>query len=398
MALRLYYDDPYATECESRILRVVADPKGQTGVVLERTCFYPTSGGQPCDHGTLGAEPILDATEDEGEVVHWVARAPERPSVRVLVDWRRRFDHMQQHTGQHILSQAFSQVLGASTVSFHLGEETCTIDLDRANLAFEEVQSVEDLANSVIFSDRPTIARFVEPDELSSLPLRKIPEVTKDVRVVTVEGFDCSPCGGTHCTRAGEVGVIAIRRWERRGRETRVEFVCGWRALRDYRWKTSAINQLAATFSVKDADVTGAVSRLSEDAAETRKELHRLQDEALNLEASSLLKSAVDLDGARVVRRAFVGRDAQQVRKLASLLTAEPGTIAILGTVDTGVRLVFARSDDVTADMAATLKTVCKALGGSGGGQAKLAQGGGLPAEKIEEALELALRSLAAKG
>jgi len=394
MTLRLYYQDAYRTEFDAQVLRSIEGKKGTMGIVLDRTCFYPTSGGQPCDRGTLDGQPVFDVQEKAGEIVHWIAGKLQKQSVHGHISWPRRFDHMQQHTGQHILSQAFLQVLGAQTVSFHLGEESSTIDLDRATLEDAEAVAVEDLANEIVFANRTITARFVGPDELASLELRKAPVVKQDIRIVEIEGFDRSPCGGTHCSSTGEVGPIAIRKWERRGQQIRVEFLCGWRALRDYRWKTATVNELALAFSVKDRELSDAVLRLMQEAADNRRELQHLRDELLAAEAAKLLTEAKQWNDVRVVLRVFVERQPQEVRNLALLLAKGQKTIALLGTAGKQARLFFARTDDLTNDMAALLKKTCLTFGGKGGGQPHLAQGGGLPGNKLDEALNFAYRIL----
>jgi alanyl-tRNA synthetase len=340
---------------------------------------------------------VVDVVEQEGEIVHHVAGELVGPTVHGQILWPRRFDHMQQHTGQHILSQAFLQKLGAQTVSFHLGEESSTIDLDRATLEPAQVEAVEDLANEVVFGDRPVVIRFLRRDELSGLDLRKDPTITGDIRIVQVEGFDRSACGGTHCARTGEVGPVAIRKWERRGQETRVEFLCGWRAQRDYRWKTATVNELALAFSVKDRELAGAVQRLLQEAEDHRRQLSHLQDQMLEVEAPRLLSQALVWNEKRVVVHAFADREMPQVRKLAALLAETPQTIALLGIPGAQARLVFARSADVASDMSALLKKTCQAFGGNGGGQPQQAQGGGFPGDKVGEALQWAFHTLTAQ-
>jgi alanyl-tRNA synthetase len=394
MTKHLYYDDAYCTEFDAQVVCTVESNKGTVGIILEHTCFYPTSGGQPCDHGTLDDQVVVDVTEDHGDIVHWIAGWVKGPSVHGRINWLRRFDHMQQHTGQHILSQAFEQLLDAQTVSFHLGTEVCTIDLNRPTLEAAEAERVEDRANEIIFADRPVRTRFVAPEEVTTLGLRKAPTVQTDIRIVEVEGFDRSPCGGTHCARTGEVGPIAIRRWERRGQETRVEFVCGWRALRDYRWKTATVNELALAFSVKDREMAAAVQRLMQEAADSRRELQRSREELLTTEAAGLIAAASVSHDIRIVCKAFAERDVAEVRKLAALLVAQPRTVALLGIAGQQARLIFARSTDIRDDMATLLKKTCQAFSGSGGGQPHLAQGGGFPAEQISAALDLAYQTL----
>jgi alanyl-tRNA synthetase len=253
---------------------------------------------------------------------------------------------------------------------------------------------VEDRANQIIFEDRAVTARIVDPEDVPTLGLRKAPTVSSNIRIIEVEGFDRSPCGGTHCARSGEVGTIALRKVERRGEETRVEFVCGWRALHDHRWKTSTINELGLGFSVKDREVGAAVQRLITDATENRRDLQQLRSEMLPAEAQRLLASARPWREMRVVVQSFAEREVQELRRLATLLTSASGVIALLGTNGQQGRLVFVRSRDVAADMAALLSKTCQSLGGKGGGQSDQAQGGGFPGERVAEALELAYRTL----
>ena len=397
MTERLYYRDSYCTEFDASLIRRLPGDNGATGVVLDRTCFYPTSGGQPCDLGTLNGIPVHDVTEQDDDIVHWVQGEVQGPRVHGVIAWPRRFDHMQQHSGQHILSEAFLKRLGAQTTSFHLGAESCTIDLERANLEASQASEIEDLANEAVFGNRPITARFVRPEELVAMELRKLPAVTSDIRIVEVEGFDRSPCGGTHCSRAGEVGPIAILKWERRGQEVRVEFVCGWRAVRDYRWKTASVNALAQALSVKDRELADAVRRTLDECAGDRRELHRLKEEMLAVEAERYLATSPLWNDVRLVVRSFESRDPLEVRGLALCLSRAQKAVALFGAGGTQARLFFARSEDVQADMAALLRKTCQAFGGSGGGQPHLAQGGGMPGERVNEALHYAEQALRAE-
>ena len=394
MSRTLYHLDAYCREFDAVVTRSVENATGVTGVILNQTAFYPTSGGQPNDLGTLNGVRVVDVTEEGHEIVHWLERPLDGTSVHGRIDWPRRFDHMQQHTGQHILSQAFLEQVSGQTVSFHLGPESCTIDLDKLILEPAALERVEDRANEIIFADLPIVARFVRPEDVATLELRKAPTITSDIRIVEVEGLDRSPCGGTHCARSGQVGQIAVRKAERRGQATRIEFVCGWRALRNQQWKTRALNEMAQSFSVKDREVAAAVQRLVTEAAEQRRELQQLRSEQLPLEAERLLAQARTWAERRVVVQAFPRRDITELRRLASLLTTPPAVIALLGTGGELARVVFARSSDAGVDMAGLVSRTCKEFGGKGGGQADLAQGGGFTGERLADALELAYRSL----
>jgi len=387
MTERLYYADPYQTTFQARVVERLT-VAGNPAVVLNRTCFYPESGGQPGDQGSLNGIRVLNTLEREEDkaVLHVLTSPLPDEAVTGHVDWKRRFDHMQQHTGQHILSQAFQRILGAETVGFHLGAEVTTIDLAIEGLSSEQASQVEEEANQVIYEDRPVICRFVSQEELPSLPLRKPPKVTGIIRIVEVENYDWSPCGGTHVRRTGEVGIIVLRKWERRGNTIRLDFLCGRRALADYRWKNAAVNRLAAGLSIKDRELVETVERLLAEAGETRRQLGLAKERLLDYEAAELL--AATPGPPHVVRQSWRDRPVEEVRRLAQRVTERPGAVALFGVV-TGdkANLIFARSNDQSIDMSAVLKTVIPLIGGKGGGTPSLAQGGGSEISGLEEAL-----------
>lgn len=401
MTQKLYYDDAYQQECQARVLERVTVGDG-LGLILDRTCFYPTSGGQPHDQGTLNGVPVSDVfeREDDGAVVHVVdgevegLGLDEGETVHGQIDWERRFDHMQQHTGQHILSQAFLQLLDAETVGFHLGAEVSTIDVDKAPLEATQLDKVEELTNTVVFADRPVRTYFVDQDCIEDLALRKQPIVTGPIRIVEVEGFDFSPCGGTHVKAAGEVGSIVITKSERRGSETRVEFLCGGRALADHRRQRHIVSELANQFSVGDRELVEAVNRLVEEAKRHRKELHALKDQLLDYEAARLWAEAEERGSLRIVRAVLAEGDGETLKGLAQRLAKKEDCVALLGLKGDRVLLSFARSADLPYDMSVLLKGACQIIGGGGGGRPDMAQGGGPAADKLEEALEFALGAL----
>jgi len=387
MTERIYYNDSYMVSFLS--------VGGKQGLVLDRTCFYPTSGGQPHDTGSIQGVAVTDVYEEGDAIVHVLAKPVTGWKVLGRIDWERRFDHMQQHTGQHILSQAFLEQLGANTVSFHLGERLSTIDLDR-QLSAELARHVEDRANEIVMENRPVVIRFVAREDVAALGLRKPPTVEGEVRIVDISGFDRSACGGTHVNATGEVGLIKIRRWERRGKETRVEFLCGWRALRDYRWKNETILSLANEFSVAEREILEAVHRQINEIKSLRRESNRLRDQVLDYEALALLAEAKDCGDVRVVVHAFEDRDPEDIRRIALRMIEGDRRVALLGLGAPKGRLVFARSADLSVDMGMLLKRVCAVVGGGGGGRPHFVQGGGLPGERVREALDLALRELRA--
>jgi alanyl-tRNA synthetase len=301
---------------------------------------------------------------------------------------------MQQHTGQHILSQAFLRLLDAETVGFHLGVEASTIDVDKAPLEAAQLDEVEKLANTVVFADRPVRAYFVDQDRMKDLALRKQPMVTGPIRIVEVEGFDLSPCGGTHVKAAGEVGPIVITKSERRGSETRVEFLCGGRALADYRRQRHIVSELANQFSVGDWELVEAVNRLVEEAKRHRKELNVAKDQLLDYEAARLWAEAEERGGLRIVRAVLFEGDGGTLKGLAQRLAKREACVALLGLKGDRAQLAFARSADLSYDMSALLKGACKVIGGGGGGRPDMAQGGGPAGDRLEEALEFALEAL----
>jgi len=391
MTERLYYADSYCTRFSARVVeRLIWE--GYPAVVLDRSAFYPTSGGQPADRGSLGGVTVLDVVvrEQDGEVVHVLGQALPEAEVAGEVDWNRRFDHMQQHTGQHILSAAFEQLLDADTVGFHLGAEASTVDIAAdgvARLAPAAVTPVEELANRVIWEDRPVNARFVGPDELAALPLRRPPVVEGPVRIVEIAGqapstssghsFDVNPCGGTHVARTGEIGLIKVVRLDHRGSDTRVEFLCGRRALLDYRAKNEMVNRLAGLLTVGHWELDQAVGRLQAEAKQLRQELRRARKRLLEVEASELAETGVAHGPYRVVRRVWErpGRPSGELRDLARQLAHSPGVVALLAAVGERTRLCFACAEELNLDVAALLRDACTQLGGKGGGQPHLAQG-----------------------
>jgi alanyl-tRNA synthetase len=324
---RLYFADPYLTRFSARVV-ARGERDGRPAVALDQSAFYPEGGGQPADTGSLGGVAVRDVQAEDGLVWHVLAAPLEADSVQGEVDWARRFDHMQQHHGQHLLSAAFEQLYGLRTLSFHLGASAATIDLGAPALAAEQAAAAEDLANQVIWEDRPVLARFVSAEELARLPLRKPPSVEGPIRVVSVPDFDHSACGGTHPRATGGVGVLHIRRWERRGDTTRVEFLCGGRALRDLRWKNAALGRLATAMSVGAEEVEAAVVRLRENEERARKLLEDadelgLPDQLLPFVADQLLPGGLQsLAGALLGlaqpcyrRLDLVGADAQSRRQ-----------------------------------------------------------------------------------
>jgi alanyl-tRNA synthetase len=384
MTDRLYLADSYLRSFRARVVGM-RELDGKPAALLDRSAFYPEGGGQPGDRGTLGAARVLDTQERGGEVLHVVDRAVEG-EVDGQLDWERRFDHMQQHHGQHLLSAAFDK-LGAPTVSFHLGERTSTIDLD-ASAARLDLRAVEAACNQSVWRNLPVVARDFTGEERARLPLRKEP--VKGDRVVLVEGVDASPCGGTHPARTGEVGCVAILRAQRWGEgKARIEFVCGNRVVKLLREASESVAAAAEALKCAPADLATAAARVAAESQARRKSAEALQAELAKLEAAQLRAKAA---GPVVVR---VERGAAFARAVAQAIAGEGGTALIASIEEGRAHLCFARPKGPGPAMGALLKDALAVLGGKGGGGAEFAQGSGAPA-KLDEALALAAQKLAA--
>lgn len=396
MTKRLYYRDAILREFTARIQARQQTERGPA-VRLDQTAFYPSSGGQPHDTGTLDGIPVLDVWETEdGLVWHLLERALQAEEVKGEIDWSRRFDHMQQHTGQHLLSAAFVYQLDAQTVGFHLGHDVTTIDLDKAGLTWEQAFQVEDQVNEVIWQNRPVGVHFVSPQEIGKIPLRKPPQVSGTIRVIWIEGYDASACGGTHCKTTGEVGLVKIIRLESYKGGTRVAFLCGERALRDYRRAQQILLGTSAELSVGQDELQEAVTRLQGELKDTRKAFNKTQAELIAYQAERLWDSVPEVNGVRRILAHWRERSFAEARMFASLLRQRPHTLLLLAvSEDDSLRLVCACSDDLTGlDAAAILQSAADSLGGRGGGSPTMAQGGAplRPHDAVLAALEEAVR------
>ena len=398
MTERLYYRDCQLVEFTARVVRI-ADVNGRPAVVLDRTAFYPTSGGQPHDTGTLDGVSVVDVVDAKEVILHVLDGPAPTVGAEVVgrIEAKRRRDHTQQHTGQHVLSQAFEQTRALRTVSFHLGEEYCTIDLDTPSLEDAAVKKAEALANQIVLEDRPILIHFAASDDLEQFELRKPTLRTGQIRIVEIEGFDRSACGGTHVQRTGQIGPIKVRRWERRGGETRVEFLCGWRALGDYSERLDATRALAERLSVHDSEILPAVNRALDDLERFRDEASRLRNRLLDYEAAELVASGRLLPGSpltQLTTATFENRSPDELKRLALAAVKNHRAIVLLGSAGERSYLVFAQQPGLPYDMNSLLRQVTPLIGGRGGGSRDLAQGGAPGAVPVKLALDEALRLL----
>jgi alanyl-tRNA synthetase len=388
MTERIYYLDSLARAFDATVTRVEPADEGGARVALDRTAFYPTSGGQPFDTGRLGGSRVTAVEEDEaGDVWHVLARSETPLQVGAAVsgdiDWPRRFDHMQQHTGQHILSAAFDRSAGVRTVSFHLGADASTIDLAR-EVTETEIARAESDANAVVFDDREVGIRFASEEEAARLPLRKEPVRRGRLRLVEIPDCDLSACGGTHVPRTGMVGLVAIAAWERYKGASRITFVCGGRAQRSHGDLRDVVARATRTLSISAADLPPSIERLLAESKEAGRAMRRLETEVAESRAARFRADAPTVGGRRCVLRAMPGWDATALKALAAAIVSEPGFVVVLVGDGQPAPVVVARSSDVNFDAGGWMKRATAELGGRGGGKPDLAQGGlGASAERV---------------
>jgi alanyl-tRNA synthetase len=383
MTDRLYYRDPYLRTFDATVEKV--EPRGDRwALVLDRTAFYPTTGGQPFDTGTLGGVRVVDVVdEDDGTISHLVDATSDQnltpgAVVHGEIDWARRFDHMQQHTGQHVLSAAILSVCRARTVSFHLGADVSTIDLER-ELSPAEIAAAEMEANGVVWQDRPVTIRFVSAEEAAALPLRKEPARGGTLRLIDVEGFDLSACGGTHVARSGAIGIIAVASWERFKGGQRLEFLCGGRALGRWRSLRDTIASSVRLLSVLPEEIPATVERMQGDAREQKRAAAALQTELAKFRARELAEAAESINGIAAVLRP-VDADANGLKALATAVAATSQSVVVLVSTTRPALVVAARSSDAAVSAQQIIAALTGKFGGRGGGKPELAQAGGLDA------------------
>jgi alanyl-tRNA synthetase len=406
MTDHLYYHDSFTCDFGAEVRSVLAGPR--PGLILDRTAFYPTSGGQLYDTGSIvisdGGKPgpelrVVEVVESkDGEIVHYVEASEDGKlaggievgtRVRGMVDSRRRRDHMQQHSAQHVLSAAFDRLFGMRTVSFHMGADYCSIDLETPTLTPAQVEAAERLTNEVILEDRPVVIRFVTREDAAALELRKDPVADRDeLRIIEVENFDRSACGGTHVNRTGQIGCVLLRKTEKVRQGWRVEFVAGERAVTTARGDFTALTATATLFSAALSEVAEQARRTLEEVRSLRKEREQLRGELAGAQAAAMLAETPEVDGRKVIVRSFADRDVNALKVLAqALVRGAPNVVALLAGTSPSVSLVFAQSPGGPFDMRVLMQATVAKLGGRGGGTKDIAQGGAPAAAGIDEVL-----------
>jgi alanyl-tRNA synthetase len=392
---RLYYHDSFLREFDAQVISCEKDGE-RWKIVLDRTAFYPTSGGQPYDTGKLGDAPVVEVADVEHKVVHYASAAIPVGPVHGVIDWPRRIEHMQQHTGQHLLSAAFIELFGFQTVSFHLGKEISTIDLDTPAAKAEHLEKAERRVNEVIFEDKPVVIRFGTAEELAEAGIRKKVDREGVLRAIEVEGFDRQPCGGTHLERTGQAGLLLIRKLERRRDQCRVEFVCGFRALGAARNDFSTLTQAASLLSCGLAEVPPVLGKLIEERRVLHGGVKRLEERLAEHEARALLASqaATGAESLRVIASALEEATPAYLGLLAAKLVAETNVVSLLASRASG-HVVFAQTKGLPHDMGALLRDTLKQFGGKGGGAKDFAQGSVADGTKTADAVAHAKKIVA---
>ncbi|MFS0775484.1 DHHA1 domain-containing protein [Neobacillus sp. 3P2-tot-E-2] len=386
MENKLFYQDPYIKTFSAKVVTQRIDEHGNYYIVLDQTAFYPTGGGQPHDVGTIENIKVLNVEEVEGEVRHYLETelVDGNAVVHGVIDWERRFDHMQQHAGQHILSAAFEQLFEYKTVGFHLGNETLTIDLETENLLESEALRVEELSNQIIIENWPIETKWVTEEELVNYNLRKETKVKEDIRLVIIPDFDYNGCGGTHPKATCEVQAIKILDWERQKKKTRVQFVCGNRVIKQLSQKHKVLMELTKLLNAPEKDMQHAVSRLIENGKTAEKELEQTLETILHYEATSLL----DKMEKKIVSNVFQNRNIQDLQKLARIIIAkdEEAIVLFVSHNEDRLQLVCARGNEEKVSMKKVMGEALPFINGKGGGSDSFAQGGGealIPSEQM---------------
>ena len=409
MTERLYYTDPTLLEFDAQVLEF--EPEGdRIRMVLDRSAFYPTSGGQLYDMGWLGAETdevrlrIAEVVEaDDGRVLHYIDPAGLQIGIQknslahFVIDRERRRDHMQQHTGQHLLSAVLIELFDALTVSFHMGDDSCTIDLDAKSLSEEQVRRAEARANEVVVNNVPVEIHFASREEAAARGVRKIPgHVEGPLRLIEIKGHDLTSCGGTHVARTGEIGAILLRKVEKVKQGVRVEFVCGNRAVKMARKDFETLTSAAGVLSAHMHELPAQVRKVVDDAKAAGKREAKLQEELADFVAVRMLAEAPERGGVRVVRKHFDDRDSNFIKLLGQRIARREKAVALLACAQPQPSLVFAQSAGGPFDMGAWMKEVMTQLGGRGGGARDMAQGGAPAGAELEAALDAVLSHIPA--
>ncbi|MDQ0232025.1 alanyl-tRNA synthetase [Metabacillus malikii] len=386
---KLFYEDQYVRAFTTEVLKQDKDEQGRNYVTLAETAFYPTGGGQPHDIGTLNGVIVYDVEEVDKEIRHFV-KSPIEVGAECdgEIEWSRRFDHMQQHAGQHILSAVFEDNFGYQTISFHLGKELCTIDLHVDKLTEDEIHTVEQLANDIIAKNLPIEAKWVSNEDLANYRLRKKLSVSENIRLVIIENVDYNGCGGTHPSSTGQVAMIKILGFEKQKGHIRLQFVCGNRVLKQLDEKHQVIQSLTTKLNAPQQQLAEAANRVLQHTKSLEKTVEDLRTELIEYKAEKYMLNAEALNNKKVIKAIIKNGTISELQQMARTIQAMADNTIMLfiNEQEDKLQMVLAKTDDIENDMNQLIKQLLPLINGKGGGNKALAQGGG---EKIMTATEL---------
>ncbi|KOP67281.1 hydrolase [Bacillus sp. FJAT-18019] len=389
MTKKLYYDSAYTKEWETKITRKLEREDG-TYLVMEETAFYPHGGGQPCDLGWIDSIPVLDVVLEEGEILHKVERFPEKEKVSCRLDWGRRFDHMQHHSGQHLLSAICLDVCEAETLSFHLGQDYATIDIARTDMPLDQWMMLELEVNDQIYLNRKVTSYYVTRDQAANLPLVKQPKVTDDIRIVEIEGIEYNACGGTHVSQTGEIGMIKLLKAEKQKGHMRIYFKCGYRALNEFNAGMEILNSLSAKFNTSKEEILDRIAKWDQEQKQLQAELNAVKAENDAYLAEKLL---ADRQGS-LIKQVFADKPLKDMQSLAAKLTDQPDVI-VLFVSSADSKVILAQRGESGLACGAFFKQHLADYRGKGGGSDKMAQAGFATGEDAMAFYHFAAQSLA---
>lgn len=377
MTNKIYMENSYLREIEANVVEKKY-LNNKYYVKLDRTIFYPhLSGGQPGDKGTINGIEVIETIEKEEDIIHVLKDNFNGNRVNLCIDWDNRLDLMQQHTGQHLLSAVFYKLFNADTSSFNIGERYIHIDIDKSTLSDDEAKQVEFLSNRIIYSNFKIKSYFIAKDKIENIPLRKQPTVDSNIRIVEIDSFDYSPCGGTHLNNTGEIGIIKIRKWERKKGKIRVEFVCGNRALTDYSWKNQYINEIGTRLSAKDVDVLNKVENLIASKESLEKDNRLLRESLYKLKGDALINDVQVKNGINFICKEIDDMDYKELGLIASQLNdSKEKLIQVYGIQNADIAQFYI---SLTKDIDINLKDIYQIISTKfdikGGGNTNLIQG-----------------------
>ncbi len=379
MTERLYHDDAYQITFQGTIVSQYPH-QGKYALILNRTCFYPESGGQTCDRGTIAGIQVLNVQEVNGNIIHYLPeelKANAGDKVNGEIDWPYRFDHMQQHSGQHILSGVLMDLWQRETQSFHMGEHYCTIDIPAIPFDDRVVSRLEEKVNQIILENKPIRHYYLKDiNDLKSEKIRKLQEIHEKLRMIEVDKYDLTACGGTHCRHTGEIGIIKITGWENSKDKIRISFLCGYRALADYQKKHQVTKKLSLILTTGIDRLEEKIARLNRENKDLNKQYNKAEKNLLRFETEELLaEGSVRQKGMLAVRKIFSEKSLESLQQIVSLLIGQNKCIAILGAEKPGPVLCFGRSRDLTLHAGALMQKIVTDCHGKGGGSDFLAVG-----------------------